>query len=815
MIRKILVSRFLLPAALIGASSLSSFAQTIPEPIFYVDFEEGAGSTVTDLVNGNVGTMLNFPLDDSQWVEGAPDGASPGGGIVFDSTGSDTEHIGFPTFPIDETTIFTSDYTIAAWLRFDGTDGFFVGQNSNGIHNGVRNAGKLATAHWGSDNPADTTLTANEWVHAVWTFSYPGPRPATGESRIYLNGVEDRAAPFMQQAINEAGTELLLGSRVNDNGDNYAGVADDVAIWNVVLTQEQITALANGAKPFSPTTGEDEDNDGMDDGWEVANGLDPTVDDSALDPDEDNLANLDEWAGGDNSTNPQEPDSDLDGVNDDVEVLVNATDPNNPDSDADGLNDGGEVTAMTDPHDPDSDDDTMPDGYEVDNMLNPLVDDAGADADSDLSLNLQEFERGTDPNVADTDIDGLNDNVETGTGTWVSAMDTGTDPLDPDTDDDLLLDGSENNSGAYVDETMAGSDPHVVDTDGDGTRDGSEVIVGRNPVDPSDAKPEGLGQRLVNLWSFDEESLTDEAHALNLGESIIADDGSFDGGDNSGITFSEGLFDGGISLDGAAGAAQNNGYVRIPRSLDTLAGANGSTITTSMWVRMTGIDTNWQTLISHGEGNQYRIARRADSDPPIASYAGGAGDIPGDNGSGPPIGIDNVWHHIVAISEGGVSTRLWVDNMLVATGNPPTINDAQGGSALDLLIGANPNTGGQNREWFGEIDDVAQWFRVLTEEEVGLIHQGGLDGQSLKVLLGAGGIGFQITSIVYDADTDEFTMTWPSKEGESFAIFISPDMTSWDIDLDDGYPADVGQDFTTYTFSREFLGNSRFIRVEK
>ena len=46
-------------------------------------------------------------------------------------------------------------------------------------------------------------------------------------------------------------------------------------------------------------------------------------------------------------------------------------------------------------------------------------------------------------NKADTDDDGLNDGVETNTGTYVDATDSGTDPLNADTDDDGLPDGQE------------------------------------------------------------------------------------------------------------------------------------------------------------------------------------------------------------------------------------------------------------------------------------------------------------------------------------------------------------------------------------
>ena len=43
--------------------------------------------------------------------------------------------------------------------------------------------------------------------------------------------------------------------------------------------------------------------------------------------------------------------------------------------------------------------------------------------------------------AVDTDADGLNDGVETNTGTYVSPADTGTDPNDPDTDSDTIPDG--------------------------------------------------------------------------------------------------------------------------------------------------------------------------------------------------------------------------------------------------------------------------------------------------------------------------------------------------------------------------------------
>ncbi|MBW2541414.1 MAG: peptidase M4 family protein, partial [Deltaproteobacteria bacterium] len=85
----------------------------------------------------------------------------------------------------------------------------------------------------------------------------------------------------------------------------------------------------------------DLDNDGMDDDWELYYGLDPTdPSDAALDGDADGLLNLDEYLA---LTDPTNPDTDGDGLNDGDEIYTHATDPHHPDTDGDGLTDGDEL----------------------------------------------------------------------------------------------------------------------------------------------------------------------------------------------------------------------------------------------------------------------------------------------------------------------------------------------------------------------------------------------------------------------------------------------------------------------------------------
>jgi len=81
----------------------------------------------------------------------------------------------------------------------------------------------------------------------------------------------------------------------------------------------------------------DDDNDGLSNGYEADNDLDPFVDDADLDADSDGVSNLAEFQIG---TDPQVADTDGDGLDDGAEVALGCADPLDDDSDDDGLLDG-------------------------------------------------------------------------------------------------------------------------------------------------------------------------------------------------------------------------------------------------------------------------------------------------------------------------------------------------------------------------------------------------------------------------------------------------------------------------------------------
>jgi hypothetical protein len=92
----------------------------------------------------------------------------------------------------------------------------------------------------------------------------------------------------------------LISNQIKLNDDDQDSMADD---WeskhqaynpNSDLDGDELRNLEEFTSGTNPLDA-DSDNDGMDDGWEVRNGLNPNVDDAAEDLDGDNISNFDEY----------------------------------------------------------------------------------------------------------------------------------------------------------------------------------------------------------------------------------------------------------------------------------------------------------------------------------------------------------------------------------------------------------------------------------------------------------------------------------------------------------------------------------------
>lgn len=171
--------------------------------------------------------------------------------------------------------------------------------------------------------------------------------------------------------------------RFDDGGTNvqdFTLTADWRRDWRYAGALEGKAAFSDLAHAYVPTG--DSDGDGLPDWWEEAMGLDPRsggLDDADADLDGDGLNNLYEYLSG---TDPLRADSNNDGVSDYDE-----------DSDGDGISNGNEQdVTFSDPGNPDTDDDGVNDGIELTSDTNPV------DSLSPLVTRVLEF-TGTDTNA--------------------------------------------------------------------------------------------------------------------------------------------------------------------------------------------------------------------------------------------------------------------------------------------------------------------------------------------------------------------------------------------------------------------------------
>ena len=200
-------------------------------------------------------------------------------------------------------------------------------------------------------------------------------------------------------------------------------------------------------------------------------GLLYVADNCNTDHDNDGLIKCDEEKIG---TDPENPDTDSDGLNDGIEFGNYKTDPLNPDSDRDGLNDQEEIITL---------------------KTNPLI----PDTDNDLINDYDEAKLyNTDPLNPDTDKDGLSDGDEIETYK--------TSPVLTDTDNDGLSDSQE--VVAYK------TNPNKKDTDNGTVDDYTEVKRNTNPLDPKDDVVKEEIKKFVFdgiTFGFDKTNITKES----------------------------------------------------------------------------------------------------------------------------------------------------------------------------------------------------------------------------------------------------------------------------------------------------------------
>jgi hypothetical protein len=255
----------------------------------------------------------------------------------------------------------------------------------------------------------------------------------------------------------DVGTEVSTESTSATIGFITIGPALDPASFatseNTAVTQTAVPAVAGSSAPDPTPVTEPT--------------VEPTATPDTSDADGDGLTAVEEATLG---TDPNNPDTDGEGLSDGQEVKEIGSNPLLIDTDGDGVTDGDEESGLFGDIYwgwEDSDSDGLSDGDEL--FIHFTKPDSG-DSDGDILNDGEEIAAGSDPlTYNDTDGDLLSDGYE------IKGL--GTNPHSVDSDADQLWDSFE------VQVTL--TDPNVYDTDGDGTGDAVENASGTNPLDPA------------------------------------------------------------------------------------------------------------------------------------------------------------------------------------------------------------------------------------------------------------------------------------------------------------------------------------------
>ena len=149
---------------------------------------------------------------------------------------------------------------------------------------------------------------------------------ADGVDGLEIIDVSDPANPVELGQFDDGGYayEIYVNGTVAYIADGNDGL--EIIDTGYDSDGDNLTDLTENTNTFTDPNDSDSDDDGMPDGWEVSNSLNPLLEDSLNDPDSDNLINLDEFT---HNTDPNDSDTDNDGMNDGEEIAL-GFDPNNP-----------------------------------------------------------------------------------------------------------------------------------------------------------------------------------------------------------------------------------------------------------------------------------------------------------------------------------------------------------------------------------------------------------------------------------------------------------------------------------------------------
>jgi len=207
--------------------------------IAYWPFKQGAGATAFD----QSGSAPDGNITGAAWV------SDPTRGWVLDFEGADYVDIPAPTAAFNSI-VTTQKVSISVWQYGDEA----IQPQADWIFEG-RNGGRQLSVHlpWNNNNvywdafgnvdrinkAASPAEYEGQWNHWVFTKDR-----STGTMKIFLNGSLWHSGTGLTRSYVDI-TTFKIGSEWNGN-NSYDGMLDDFAVYDRVLTDDEILALAAG-----------------------------------------------------------------------------------------------------------------------------------------------------------------------------------------------------------------------------------------------------------------------------------------------------------------------------------------------------------------------------------------------------------------------------------------------------------------------------------------------------------------------------------------------------------------------------------------
>ncbi|MFY0758594.1 LamG-like jellyroll fold domain-containing protein [Metabacillus dongyingensis] len=206
------------------------------EIVAHWKFDEGSGTTVGDSSgNGNTGTLVNNPT----WTD-----SGIGGALAF-SGGSRAE------FNSSATLNKTGDESVSLWFKTSqpatGNANLFR-QDKRFTALQLTSGGQARVAYWPKASSSykalafPWTYNDNKWHHYVASYDH-----STG-LKIYLDGNLVASNTTNLGPLPTVTNKIVLGAN-ESGGEAYNGLLDDVRVFDLALTQDEVRQLSDQQPP--------------------------------------------------------------------------------------------------------------------------------------------------------------------------------------------------------------------------------------------------------------------------------------------------------------------------------------------------------------------------------------------------------------------------------------------------------------------------------------------------------------------------------------------------------------------------------------